>query len=73
MMSAPHLTPIKSSMASHAAYDPASQTLTVRFKNGSEFKYNEVPHNIGEVVLQAKSFGSSFNRHVAGKYKATKL
>lgn len=65
------LPEIKSSMATHAAYDEAKQRLTVRFTNGDTFHY-DVPHNIGATVMGAKSFGGSFNRHVAGKYKGVK-
>lgn len=72
-MSAAPLLPIKSSMASHAAYDPARQALTVKFHNGSTFRYDGVPHNIGEVLMGAQSFGSQFNRHVAGKIRGVKL
>lgn len=72
-MSAPKLTPIKSSMASHAHYDPHSQTMHVKFSNGTTFRYDGVPHNIGETVMGAASFGASFNRHVAGKYAGAKL
>lgn len=67
------MTPIKSSMASHAAYDPAKQTLTVQFTNGSTFRYAGVPANIGHTVMGAQSFGGSFNKHVAGKFKGVKL
>jgi hypothetical protein len=72
-MPEPTLTPIKSSMATHAHYDPQSQALRVKFSNGSVFRYDNVPHNIGETVMGAASFGTSFNRHVAGKYSGAKL
>ena len=71
-MTKPHLPAVKSSMASHAAYDEAKQQLTVRFHNGDTFQY-DVPHNIGATVMGAQSFGSSFNRHVAGKIRGKKL
>lgn len=72
-MAEPTLTPIKSSMASHAHYDPHTQALRVKFSNGSTFRYDSVPHNIGETVMGAASFGTSFNRHVAGKYHGEKI
>lgn len=72
-MTTPALTPIKSSMASYAHYDPSKQALHVKFSNGTTFRYEGVPHNIGETVMGAASFGSSFNRHVAGKYPGVKL
>ena len=62
------LQPLKSSMASHAGYDPATKRLTVKFHNGAIFHYDNVPHNIGETLLGSFSFGTAFNRHIAGKY-----
>jgi len=72
-MSTPTLTPIKSSMATGAHYDPHTQFLHVKFSNGTTFRYGRVPVNVGETVMGAQSFGSSFNRHVAGKYSRTKI
>ena len=72
-MPAPKLIPKKSSMAKAAHYDPATRTLTVQFTSGDTYRYADVPHNIGETVMGSASFGGSFNRHVAGRYKGTKL
>lgn len=69
----PGLKPIKSSMASHATYDPLKQALHVQFHNGQVFRYDGVAPNIGETLMGAQSFGSQFNRHVAGKIKGSKL
>ena len=66
-MTAPPLTPITSSMASHAHYDEHSQALTVQFKNGSTYRYDGVPHNIGHTVMGSASFGTAFNRHIKTK------
>lgn len=67
------LPKIKSSMASHADYDPEKKALFVRFHNGDTFRYDGVPVNIGETLKGASSFGTQFQRHVAGKYGGTKL
>lgn len=67
MSNHPSLIPIKSSMASHAHYDEKAQSLFVQFHNGTTFRYDDVPHNIGHTVMGAASFGASFNRHVKGK------
>lgn len=69
----PLLRPIKSSMAKAVQYDPASGQLHVKFHNGQVFRYDGVAPNIGETLMGAQSFGSSFNRHVAGKIKGSKL
>lgn len=67
------MKPIKSSMATHAGYDPATQAMSVTFTGGATHVYRDVPPNIGETVVGAKSFGSAFNRHVAGKYSSSKI
>jgi hypothetical protein len=72
-MAAPDLVPIKSSMASHAHYDPQAQTLHVRFKNGDTWRYQDVPVDKAETLLGAASFGSSFNKLIAGRHGGTKL
>ena len=61
------LPEVKSAMASHAHYDAEKQALTVRFHNGSIFRYDDVPVNVGHTVMGASSFGASFNRHIKGK------
>lgn len=67
------MQPIKSGMATHAGYDPAKQELHVTFHNGETFSYNGVPHNIGNTLMGAASFGTAFNRHVASKYKGKRI
>lgn len=69
----PSLAPIQSSMASHAAYDEKAQSLMVRFHNGSTFRYDDIAPNIGHTMMGAQSFGSGFNRHIAGKRTGVKL
>lgn len=66
MVDHPDLTPIKSSMATHAHYDPQGQTLHVRFKNGSTFRYDGVAADKGHTVMNAASFGSAFNKLITG-------
>ena len=69
----PPLNPIKSSMAKAVHYDPLAKALHVKFHNGQVFRYDGVAANIGETLMGAQSFGSQFNRHVAGKIKGSKL
>ncbi len=67
------MTPIKSSMATHADYDMKTGALTVKFKNGSTHLYRDVPAHVGESLMGAQSFGSSFNKNVAGHYIGEKI
>ena len=67
MTKLPALVPVTSSMASHAHYDEHAQSLTVQFKNGSTYRYDDIAHNLGHTVMNAASFGTSFNRHIKTK------
>ena len=64
----PDMTPVKSSVATHAHYDGQTQALHVKFLNGKTFRYDGVPADKGETVLGAASFGQSLNRHILGKH-----
>lgn len=60
-------------MATHAGYDPHRQELRVKFKNGSTHAYSNVPADKAETLLGAASFGSQFNRLIAGRHAGRKL
>lgn len=72
-MTHPPLRPIKSSMASHAHYDAVRQELHVKFANGDVFAYDGVPADKGETIMGAQSFGSSFNKLIAGRHVGRKV
>jgi hypothetical protein len=47
--------PVNSSMLDAVAYDDASSTLRVRFKNGTEYEYRGVPVSVYRQLLTTTS------------------
>jgi hypothetical protein len=55
---------VNSSTLDAVAYDEASSTLGVRFKNGTEYEYSRVPETIYRGILTASSVGRYFDANV---------
>jgi lysyl-tRNA synthetase class 2 len=55
---------VESSTLDAVAYDEASSTLGVRFKNGGEYEYSGVPESVYRGILAAPSAGKYFQTHV---------
>lgn len=46
--------------------------LKVRFKNGTEYHYYDVPEAEHKKLMDAKSVGKHFGEHIKGKFDHTK-
>lgn len=46
--------------------------LHVRFKNGAEYVYSDVPEHVYEGLLHADSKGSYMHREIKGKFSYSK-
>lgn len=57
-------TSVSSSTVQAVGYDDASNTLGVRFLNGSEYHYFGAPREVYEGLLSASSVGSYFDQYV---------
>lgn len=68
-----HFKPLKSSMLTAAAYDPASRRLVVRFKGDNEYEYTDVPPEHFEALCCAESVGKFFGANIRGAYPSKKL
>jgi hypothetical protein len=66
------MSPIDSSMFSHHDYDPASRTMTLRFKNGAVWHYDGVSPEKNAAFLAAPSKGQHFNTHIRGIHPGQK-
>lgn len=55
---------VSSKSASAVAYDETSNTLGVRYLNGSEYHYFGVPKSVYEGLLSASSVGQFLDQHV---------
>jgi hypothetical protein len=67
------MTPLKSSMLAAASYDPETRELTVEFRNGNHYRYEEVSQAIFDDFLGADSQGGFFARRIKGVYPSRKL
>lgn len=62
-------TPLSSSNVASAGHDPATNTMEVEYKDGSVYHYHDVPKDIHEGLMSAKSAGGFIHANVKGKYK----
>ena len=64
-------TPVSSSHIDAVLYDPSSQQLHIRFQNGSEYTYYDVPADVAQALTDAPSAGSYFNDAIKGRFDYT--
>lgn len=69
----PTMITVSSSQISEIGYDEPNQDLYVTFKNGTTYKYFNVPFGIYQLLLNATSVGKTLNEVVKGKYDSIKL
>lgn len=57
---------IASTMLRAVSYDPAARELRVRFANGTNYRYHDVPQEVAEMLIEPPSGspGRYFNDHV---------
>jgi hypothetical protein len=65
--------PVKSSQISYIGYDEDSKELFVTFKNGSTYKYEDVPKNRYEQLMNCESIGKYFGEMIKNVYEFTKI
>jgi len=63
----PLLKSSSSSVKEHD-YDTAKKKLTIKFSNGSIYKYQDVPANVAQGLETATSVGQYFNEYIKDKY-----
>lgn len=59
---------VESTTLAALAYDHASQTLQLEFRNRTIYRYFGVPAEVHQALLLASSKGSYFNRVVRGNF-----
>lgn len=65
--------PVSSSQISYIGYDEDTNTLYVTFKNGSTFKYEDVPKSKYDKLLNSSSIGSYFIKNIKNNYSYSKI
>ena len=67
------MIPVSSSNVESIGYDPATETLRVRFNSGSTYEYKNVPVAEFEALRLAPSIGSYLNRNIKTSYPVEKV
>jgi hypothetical protein len=73
MTKIPELTPIESSMFSHHHYDGDTRKMTVRFKNGLMYEYDDVPAEKHAAFTENASPGRFFNEKIKPNHVGRKV
>ena len=66
------MKPVKSSNIEAIGYDPATQTLAVKFRHGGVYHYEGVPASAHEALVNAKSVGGHFFQHIRNGFKSAR-
>lgn len=65
------LEPVQSSNLAAIGYDAAGALLIVVFSNGAKWKYEGVPAEVHQALMNAESKGRFFHTDIKPKYSAT--
>lgn len=66
-------TAVTSSNIEAVSHDPATNTLEIEFKNGSRYRYSDVPAHVADALIKSPSIGSHLAQHIRGKYAHEKV
>jgi predicted XRE-type DNA-binding protein len=64
---------VSSSAISSVAYDPSARTLEVKFRNGSIYRYFEVPPTTYEALAKAPSKGTFYSTKIRDRFEFARL
>lgn len=64
---------VNSSTIERVAYDSATMTLSVEFKNGNVYQYFDVPYTIHAELVNASSPGQYLAQNVKPSYRYARL
>ena len=62
-----------SSNLTNSTYDTVNNVLIITFKNGQQYKYFDVPHEIFAELNIAESQGKSLNNNINKNFKYEKI
>ncbi len=66
-------TPIQSSLLASAGYDPATQTMEIRFARGGLYSYTDVSPEQFAAFQAAESKGKHFLGQIKGNHEFRKI
>lgn len=67
----PTMTPCVSSAIAAHGFDPATQTLFLKFTSGTTYSYPEVSNDTYAALQAAESVGRFYGANIKGKFDAT--
>jgi hypothetical protein len=67
-MELPEFIPVSSSNVESIGYSESTESLFVKFLNGSIYEYKNVPKMEYEQLMAAPSIGSYMHRNIKGSY-----
>jgi len=67
------MIPVQSSNIESIGYESSTETLHVRFTDGSTYEYKGVPSFIYDGLMSASSHGSFLNREIKNQYPYEKI
>lgn len=62
-----------SSVIAAVGYDNANLTLEIEFKNGTVYRYFNVPYVVVEQLMMASSHGRYFGSHIRGRFRNRRM
>lgn len=65
--------PVRSRDLALIGYDAATSVLEVVFRAGGVYRYQQVPEEVYQGLMQASSHGSYFQKHIKGRFSYTKV
>lgn len=65
--------PVNSSQISYIGYEEDTKELFITFKNGSTYKYENVPEMTYKILLSSPSKGKYFADNIKNIYVSTKI
>lgn len=60
---------VESSHVKSIGHDPNTNTLEVKFKNGTTYSYQGVPADVHSEMMNSTSVGSFMNSRIKGHYQ----
>jgi hypothetical protein len=64
---------VESSNVKSIGYETATSTLSVEYKSGHKYEYENVPANIFDELLESVSKGKYMNQVIKGQYNGRRV
>lgn len=66
------MKPVESRSIAAVGHDPGRRVLSIRFKSGETYHYQDVGEHHHAALIGAQSIGAHFQKHIRNRFKGTK-